>query len=110
MNYKISATPRFAKELKKLTKRYRSLKVDLTLLQESIRDNPIRGIALGNNCYKIRLAISDKRKGKRGGARVITHVKVIETTVFLLSIYDKSEQNTVSESRLEELLGQIEEE
>jgi hypothetical protein len=44
---------------------------------------------LGNNFYKIRLAVSSKGKGKSGGARVITYVKLIRESVYLSTIYDK---------------------
>ncbi|WP_409806267.1 hypothetical protein [Algoriphagus sp.] len=38
------------------------------------------------------MAIKSKRKGKSGGSRVITHVRVLKEEVHLLTIYDKSEQ------------------
>ncbi|MBP7478425.1 MAG: addiction module toxin RelE, partial [Chitinophagales bacterium] len=72
MSYNIIAVPTFKKELKKLAKKYDSLKTDLAALFESLEVNPEQGISLGNNCYKIRLAISSKNKGKSGGARLIT--------------------------------------
>ncbi|WP_317045215.1 type II toxin-antitoxin system RelE/ParE family toxin [Algoriphagus halophilus] len=53
------------------------------------------------------MAISSKGKGKSGGARIITFVKITETTVFLLSIYDKSDKETIKDSELKELLNQI---
>ncbi len=69
--------------------------------------NPNQGTAIGNNCYKIRLSISSKGKGKSGGARVITHVKIINQLVILLTIYDKSDQENISDSELNNLLGLI---
>jgi hypothetical protein len=66
------------------------------------------GTPIGNNCYKVRLSISSKGKGKSGGARVITCVIVKEAEVFLLYIYDKSEQSTISDKELLQLLGYIE--
>ncbi|WP_245447052.1 type II toxin-antitoxin system RelE/ParE family toxin [Mucilaginibacter celer] len=62
--------------------------------------DPKAGIALGNNCYKIRLAITSKNKGKSGGARIITHVQVINEVVYLLSAYDKSDLDNISDSEL----------
>ncbi|MBB6325010.1 hypothetical protein FHS59_000625 [Algoriphagus iocasae] len=53
------------------------------------------------------MIISSKRKGKSGGARVITFVKITETTVYLLSVYDKSDKETIKDSELKELLSQI---
>jgi hypothetical protein len=66
------------------------------------------GTSLGNNCYKIRLAIASKGKGKSGGARVITHIQLTKTTIFLLSIYDKSEQSDISDKDLLELVRLLE--
>ena len=63
---------------------------------------------MGNNCFKIRLAISSKGRGKSGGARVITHIYIENETVFLLAIYDKSEQADISDKELKELLLEIE--
>ena len=70
-------------------------------------ETPQQGTALGNNCYKVRLAITSKGKGKSGGARVITYVLVLDETVYLLSIYDKSEQDSISESELLKLIEGI---
>lgn len=65
------------------------------------------GQSLGNDFYKIRLQISSKSKGKSGGARVITCVKVVETTVYLAYVYDKSEETTISDKYLKELAKSI---
>lgn len=65
------------------------------------------GVHIGNNCYKIRISIASKGKGKRGGARVITNFVISETMVYLLSIYDKSERDTISEKEISELLSYI---
>lgn len=104
MNYKIETTDNFIKELKPLAKKHRSLKSDLLLLNESLQKNPFEGSPLGKNCYKIRLSISSKGKGKSGGARIITCVKIVYQTVFLLSIFDKSVEENIPDKRLIELL------
>nr|WP_255353670.1 type II toxin-antitoxin system RelE/ParE family toxin [Pedobacter sp. R20-19] len=62
---------------------------------------------MGKNCFKIRIAITSKGKGKSGGARVITNFIITESTVYLLSIYDKSEQDNISDKELLELLKEI---
>ncbi|TAH27462.1 MAG: hypothetical protein EAZ07_00885 [Cytophagales bacterium] len=107
MSYNIIAVPTFRKELKKLAKKYHSLKTDLKLLFESLEKNPEQGTAIGRNCYKIRISISSKGKGKSGGARVITNIVITEETVYLLSIYDKSEKENLTDKELEELLNAI---
>jgi hypothetical protein len=50
------------------------------------------------------MAIASKNKGKSGGSRVITCVKVVNETIFLLSTYDKSEQENIEDSKLKSLL------
>jgi mRNA-degrading endonuclease RelE of RelBE toxin-antitoxin system len=107
MSYNIIAVPTFRKELKQLVKKYHSLKTDLSLLFESLEENPIQGTYLGKNCYKIRLAISSKGKGKSGGARIITNFVIADETVYLLSIYDKSSKESLSDKELDELLQEV---
>jgi mRNA-degrading endonuclease RelE of RelBE toxin-antitoxin system len=107
MSYNVIAVPTFRKELKKLAKKYYSLKTDLAVLFESLEKNPLQGTSLGRNCYKIRLAISSKGKGKSGGSRVITNIVIADETVYLLSIYDKSEKENLTNKELAELLEEV---
>lgn len=86
MSYSIKTIPKFEKSLKKLAKKYPSLKAEYINLIQSLKENPEQGKTLGKNCYKIRLAIKSKGKGKSGGARVITNFVITNDTVFLLSI------------------------
>lgn len=76
-------------------------------LLDSLEQDPEQGTPIGNHCFKIRIAIASKGKGKSGGARVIIHVVVTDKIVFLLDIYDKSEQENISEKELAELLKMI---
>jgi mRNA-degrading endonuclease RelE of RelBE toxin-antitoxin system len=73
MSYNIFPTRRFEKELKRLAKKFPSLKNEFAELIAKITANPEAGTSIGNNCYKIRMAIGSKGKGKSGGARVITY-------------------------------------
>jgi hypothetical protein len=107
MSYKITAITNFRNEAKRLIKKYPSLQTELLALGEQLSFNPTLGTQIGNGCYKIRLAIASKGKGKSGGARIITYLYVAETTVFLLSIYDKSEKSNIADNELKELLKSI---
>jgi len=100
MSFNINYTPFFEKEFKKLYKKYRSLKDDLNKLINQLAENPQAGESIGNDCYKIRMSISSKGKGKSGGARIITHVKFVNEKVFLISIYDKSDISTIAEEQI----------
>ena len=104
MSYKIEITDNFKKEAKKLIKKYASLRAEIEELGKKLSENPTLGTPLGNDVYKIRLSIASKNKGKSGGARVISFVKIIETTVFLLSIYSKGDKDSISNQEIDELL------
>lgn len=108
MKYKVETIAPFRKEAKRLINKYPSLKNELAELGKIISSNPTTGIALGNNCYKIRIAIASKKKGKSGGARVITHFYVTDNTIFLLSIFDKSDKENIPDNEIKALLKHIE--
>jgi mRNA-degrading endonuclease RelE of RelBE toxin-antitoxin system len=107
MNYSIYTISPFDKQLKRLAKKYPSLKNDFSEFLKSLKENPEQGTSLGNNCFKIRFAITSKGKGKSGGARVITHHKVLKSAVYLLSIYDKSENEDIPNKYIADLLKYI---
>jgi hypothetical protein len=107
MSYKVKTIPKFEKELKRLAKKYPSLKNEYLELIQRLKQQPDQGAPLGNNCFKIRLAIASKSKGKSGGARIITHTQILQTSVYLLTIYDKSEQENIPDKELEDLLKWI---
>lgn len=107
MNYKVDTISLFDKQAKRLTKKYPSFKKELAELIKSLTINPEQWKLLGNNFYKIRLAISSKGKGKSGGARIITYLKITQTKVYLTYIYDKSEKSNILEKELELIFKMI---
>ena len=107
MSYNIKSISIFEKQVRRLSRKYPSLKKDLLSLIVSLKENPFQGTAIGNNCYKIRIAIASKGKGKSGGARVITHLVIVEKLVYLLNIYDKSEKTDLLRGELKLLLKEI---
>ena len=100
----IVALPQFQKEIKQLSKKYISLPNDFENLLTTLENNPTTGESLGNNCYKIRMKITSKHAGKSGGARVITCVKIIDSAIYLISIYDKGDRETITKKEIEGLL------
>ncbi len=107
MSYEVKSISIFEKQAKRLVKKYPSLKNELLGLIRELKERPDLGTPLGYDCYKIRLGIRSKGKGKSGGGRVITCVKVQKENIFLLSIFDKSKQATISDKELKELLQLI---
>jgi hypothetical protein len=107
MSYNVIPTQRFKKEAKRLAKRYHSLKADLTELNRVLAENPITGTSLGGNIYKVRLAIKSKGKGKSGGARVITYIITENKDVWLLTIYDKAELDSIDDKTLKKIVSEL---
>ena len=92
MSFEVRTTPHFEREAKALAKRYRSFKEDLGVLIDSLSENPLQGAELSPGIRKIRLIITSKRRGKSGGARVITYTiyaSELEGCVYLVDVYDK---------------------
>lgn len=108
MNYRIDTIPYFEKELKQLSKKYKSLKQDYANLLNELHANPVAGTDLGRGIHKVRMAIASKNRGKSHGARVIDFVYEINEAngvILLLDIYDKAEQESIPPHRIAELLA-----
>lgn len=110
MANKVTPTPYFENKFKRLSKKFRSLANDLLALEDFLVADPTLGESLGAGIYKIRLANKDKSKGKSGGFRVITYLvreKEDENEIFLITIYDKSEEQNILKSDLLKLINAI---
>jgi mRNA-degrading endonuclease RelE of RelBE toxin-antitoxin system len=107
MGFNVKTISVFERQTKRLVKKYPSLKKEIQGLIKELKEVPEIGTSIGHNCYKIRLAISSKGKGKSDGARIITHVIFKEDTIYLLSIYDKSEVATLTDKEILELIQNI---
>lgn len=107
MSYNVKTIEIFERQAKRLIKKYASLKKELSTLITDLKDKPTQGTLVGDNCYKIRIGIASKGKGKSGGARIITNVVVIEKTVYLMSIYDKSEKENLPDTELARLVKNL---
>ena len=105
MSCKIRTSSKFDKDLKKLSKRYSSFRLDIMELATQLAENPFMGTDLGGGARKVRMRIRSKGKGKSGGARVITNtadviLKERKGKLTLMYIYDKSERSSVSDAFL----------
>ena len=96
----ISYTQEFRKQAKRLAKKYRSLADDLEAFVDMGKD-------LGSGVRKIRMAVKSKGKGKSGGMRVITFSVIVsqtDTEITLLTVYDKSEKESISDKEIKKML------
>ena len=100
MSFNVIATEPFERKLKRLAKKYKSLAADLASVIDELIEKPTLGTPIGKDCYKLRITIVSKGKGKSGGARIITYVRIVKKTVFLMDIYDKSEQANITDKEL----------
>lgn len=110
MNYNIITTPEFDKRIKRLSKKYASIKEDFRNLLQSLQDNPVQGVLLKDGFRKIRMAITSKGKGKSGGARVITLNCFLDESnkqIILVTIYDKNEQENITTAEISVALSTL---
>ena len=103
---KFETVPLFDKQYKKLAKKYNLIKSDIEELIVNFDDLHQQATSIKSDLYKIRLANSNKNKGKRAGYRIYYYIK-IEEMIYLLTIYDKSEIDKIDENILMELLKSI---
>ena len=107
MPNKLLLAPLFETRYKRLAKKYASLEREIDDLIEKLIETPTLGEPMGAGLYKIRLAVKSQGKGKRGGFRVITYLVVQAedaTDVYLLTLYDKSEDSTIRKETLLKLV------
>jgi mRNA-degrading endonuclease RelE of RelBE toxin-antitoxin system len=107
MNFSVIPSDKFKKEAKRLIKKFSSLKQELADLNTLLEQQPETGTVLGNDTYKIRLAIKSKGKGKSGGSRVITYVVTNNKEVYLLTIYDKSEFDSIDDKTIKTIIESL---
>jgi hypothetical protein len=108
MKVTISTIGEFDRRARRLAKKYKSLKNDLRTFQQELMKNPFQGSDLGGSVRKIRMAIGSKDSGKSGGARVLTLTVLVsdDANVTLLTIYDKSEIDNVSDKYIKMLVDE----
>ena len=104
MNCNVLTIPQFERDVKRLSKKFKAIKKDLSKLINRLQEEPIQGISLGQGLYKIRLANSSIPTGKSGGFRLISYFIDEENNLYLLSIYSKTEKENISDDELREVL------
>ena len=97
----------FKAAYKRLKKRHRSLEADFERLLASLMENPEQGVELIDGVPKIRMAISSKRRGRSGGARVIIRARIVDDELQLIYIYDKADFENISDTFLRDILKRM---
>lgn len=107
MTNEVIPTPVFIKKAKRLKKKFATLLDTLLRLENELLKNPRLGDSYGKNIYKVRISDESKGKGKSGGFRVITYVidETVEcTSIYLITIFDKSEESTIKKAAVLKLV------
>lgn len=112
MNVEVFVSDNFRREAKRYLKKFRTLKEELEIFQQSLQENPHIGDKITEGLYKVRLASKSKGKGKSGGFRIINYLLeseedetgAVHISVILPSIYDKSETSTLSDNYIAHLV------
>jgi len=107
MSYEVRVVDEFKKDVKKLFKKYRSIKTDILDLIEKLEEDYTIGIDLGSNLYKIRIKNSDIG-GKSGGYRVIYYTRLTNDRVYLLTIFSKTQKENIDVKSLKPIVDKIE--
>jgi len=107
MSYEVRVVDEFKKDVKKLFKKYRSIKTDILDLIEKLEEDYTIGIDLGSNLYKIRVKNSDIG-GKSGGYRVIYYTRLTNDRVYLLTIFSKTQKENIDVKSLKPIVDKIE--
>ena len=101
MHFKTTQT--FDKQAKKLAKKYPNLKNDLITFINGFEQLHLSATQIKKAIYKIRIKNSDKNKGKSAGYRVYYYL-VHEETLYMLTIYDKSQIEMIDETYLDQII------
>ncbi|WP_339136895.1 MAG: type II toxin-antitoxin system RelE/ParE family toxin [Candidatus Electrothrix sp. GW3-4] len=108
--YSVKITDTFARETKKLAKKYRHIREDFLPLLDQLESGQFIGDAVAgfeNKVYKARVASSDQKKGKSGGFRVIYYIILNDKEILLLTVYAKSKQNDIKENHISEMIKSL---
>jgi mRNA-degrading endonuclease RelE of RelBE toxin-antitoxin system len=110
----IDLTPEYRRNLKYLAKKYRNIRSDIQpliweLQQGNILGDRLTGFGLDIYIYKVRVKNSNIKKGKSAGYRLI-YLLESETSILLLTIYSKSEQEDITVNEINSILNECFEE
>ncbi|KHG39835.1 MULTISPECIES: type II toxin-antitoxin system RelE/ParE family toxin [Aphanizomenon] len=107
----IDLTPEYQINLKHLAKKYRNIRSDtqsfITELQKgNLLGDRLTGFNEDVYIYKARVKNSNLQKGKSAGYRVI-YLLESETSILLLTIYNKSEQEDITDHEINSILDEF---
>jgi mRNA-degrading endonuclease RelE of RelBE toxin-antitoxin system len=106
----VQASVAFTRNIRNLTKKYRSIRNDIQPVIEQLERGDLPGdkiSGIGYDVFKLRIRNSDIQKGKSGGYRLIYYVKTAKG-IILLTIYAKSEQVDILADEIRSIITEYE--
>lgn len=106
----LTFSPKFQRQLRILAKKYRNIYTDIQPVLSQLQAGEFVGDQISGTGYivmKVRVKNSDIKKGKSGGYRLIYEIES-PTSVFVVTIYSKSEQSDISDAELIAILANFE--
>jgi len=103
---RIIASPVFERNIRALLKKYRNAREDIFPIIERLQAGEMPGeqvTGIGYPVYKVRIRNTNTQKGKSGGYRLIYYIKTT-TTILLLTLYSKLEQDDVTAEDLRDII------
>ena len=106
MSFDIIFSPSFKQSIRRLEKRYPSVKKDVRLAIEVLSENPNLGVLIpgGFGVRKLRIRNSDVKRGKSGGYCLLYHIRETEAAICLLLLYAKSDKENITSNEIRLLL------
>ncbi|MGF1566713.1 MAG: type II toxin-antitoxin system RelE/ParE family toxin [Nodosilinea sp.] len=106
----VSFTNRFEKDIRRLAKCYRKIRLDIQPLIQSLEAGELQGDQipdLEQTVFKVRVQNGDIQKGKSGGYRVIYYLKT-DAQILLITVYSKSDRSDIPTIEIREILNRVE--
>jgi mRNA-degrading endonuclease RelE of RelBE toxin-antitoxin system len=107
---RVEAAPTFNRNLRRLAKKYRSIKQDIQPVIQQLEQGDLPGdqiSGVGYPVFKLRVRNSDVQKGASGGYRLIYYAKLADQ-IILLTIYTKSEQVDIAANDIRQIIKDYE--
>jgi mRNA-degrading endonuclease RelE of RelBE toxin-antitoxin system len=102
----VIALPSFNRSISALRKKYRRVTKDIKPVIAQLENGETPGdqiTGIGYPVFKVRVRNTDVQRGKSGGYRVIYYLKT-PTSVLLLTLYSKSDQDDVAVADLRDII------
>ena len=110
MSYEIHLPQTFQRCIKHLKKKFPHIKDDLSILFQSLQEDPQIGEPIpgwNRKIWKIRVSSRDLKRGKSGAFRVIYAWTSREQILYPLFVYFKGEKEDITKAEIETLLRKL---